>query len=249
MRNVKTVVLVALTVSLFAPAVLAATFNVSVAVTGDNFISGWYQNGTGLIQLPLTGDPANWQVAKTGTSSGLQYNTPYSLIWQVVNDDAAGGYRAPSARNPGGFLAQVTGPFGTILSSASGGTWTYATQPNTVLSPTSYAAFNVNSLFLGFQDPSFNWLPVAGYGLNSGGGSIWSRNISGGSVPDIDPNAEWIWDQSNFDAAGAPGMETSVFIKYTFDSPDPVPAPEPSLILLLGLGTGAVGTLWSRRKR
>jgi len=253
MRTMKAAILATLTVAVLAPAAFADTFNINVAVTGDNLISGWYLDSTGLITLALTGNVGTWQVAKTGTAQNLQYGQVYSLVWQVVNDDHDGGYRAPSAKNPGGFLGQVTDPLGTALSNASDGAWTYAIQPNTIISPTSYAAFNVNTLPLGFNDPSFVWMPVAAYGPNSGGVDIWSRNLTGGTVAGIDPNAQWIWAQSNFGDPGAPGMGTSVFLRYTFDPPGPftadVPAPEPSLILLLGIGTGAVGVFWSRRKR
>ena len=233
-RNILVVLVVSLC-TLLVPVAMADTFPLTVKVTADNWVAVWFLDGAGLNAMTLTGNADNWKVAKIGTAN-IYAGQNYDMIFQVINTDKDGGYRPPSAKNPGGFLGEIDFPTYSVLSSTDG--WTYATRPNIVDpgSPGGYDPYVVSSF------DGWTWQPVSGYGSNAGP-NIWSRN---GGVPEIDQNAEWIWTPQNYGDAGAPGVETSVFIRY---QDDPLPVPEPSLILMLGIGLGAAGFAGHRRKK
>ena len=180
---------------------------VQFTVTGDNLVNAWWKDGAGPVSLSLTPDPdnslKNWRVADTALVDLLPGHH-YQIIWEVVNDDNDSGFRPPGPTNPGGFLAQIVSPDitftqGSFLSSTS---WQVAVlngSGNTL--PTPPGDFN-----------TLSWNNATSYGINSGSDNIWSQTI--GTVPGIDPYANWIWTAQNFGDSGPPVSMTPYFLRW-----------------------------------
>src|SRR5208337_2182610 len=170
------------------------------------------------------------------TASSFQLNlsaqNSYEIVWQVVNNDWP-LYRPPSADNPGGFLAQISGP-ASYENSLSSSSWQVASTMGSLAGLSSSGVLN-----------SLTWSNAALYGANNNSGTIWN-SVNGGPVAGIDGSAQWIWTAANFANPGAPGASDSVFLATTIPDAPPVATPEPSTLLLFG--SGLIGLVGVQRK-
>ena len=213
---------------------------VQFTVTGDNLVNAWWKDGAGPVPLDLTPDLdnslKNWRVADSFVVNLLPGHH-YQIIWEVVNDDNDSGFRPPGSDNPGGFLAQIASPditftHGSLLSSTS---WQVAVK---------YGSGNTLPTPPGDFNTELTWNNATSYGINnSGSGNIWSQNISGGTVPGMDPTANWIWTAQNFGDTGAPGVYDAVFFKVEFNT---AAVPEPGTLMFFASGLLGLGFAYRR---
>jgi len=210
-------------VGLAGPGQAAVEVRVDVTYTADNVVGAFYQNGGDWTYFSPGPNRSNWQNADTAEvalEGGI-----YSLVFRVNN---AGG---PGPSNPAGFLAELSGDAGSILSSSA---WQYAIDSGG--DPPS----DFNNL---------NWASVTVWSHNqpkTGDSSqIW-YNVKGGPVEGISNDAAWIWSGNNF----ADDTDQYLWVRIVFDPVTMTVIPEPASLLIWGLLglVAVVGTCRLRRK-
>jgi len=210
--------------ALFALSPLAAhAVAVTGTYTGDNVVGVRYCTGCTTFDaatvIPSGANAGDWRKPDS-FAIDLAPGT-YEFIFKVKNDPN------PDAKNPGGFLAQISSGSTTVLSSLA---WEVSLDGKTWTSPATQWAKNQGG----------NAAPYS---------NIWYVNNGNKSIVGIDTQAFWLWTENNFFAKACSNKLTAnctdqtVFFRVSFTV-----VPEPGALALLVAGLLGAG-LARRRGR
>jgi hypothetical protein len=194
---------------LWAAASFATPF--SITYTADNALTDFTFSVDGGAAAAVPGFVDEGASGDWKSAASLSFNmvkgSTYQLVWRVQN---YGGAPGTGGNNPMAFLADVSGLFGSAVTSAS---WEVA-------------------LDVGGKTPGA-WQSATEYALNSGawltgasGDSIW-YTANSGSIAGISGDAKWI----GFDAYPGSPSSDGMFVRLTYTA-----TPLPAAVWLFGGG-------------
>jgi hypothetical protein len=229
---------------------LAHADSVTAYISGDNNISYW--DGSSWV-----GAGNDWTNSETYTINAHHLSSPTYIA--VSNDFTQSGSIYDGGNNPAGFAASFTDNNGTFV----------ATGTNTLLSntanfqvvavspwitnPSVFPTIDPINSILPTVDPTTltGWTTPTSYGINTIGDSVWA-NANGGSVGNIDPNAEWLWTANNSGSYAT--MDDYAIFEFNLGVTDGDSnngggdtVPEPPTVLLFAFA-GALVVFFNRRR-
>lgn len=206
---------------LWASAALATPF--SITYTADNNLTGFTYSVDGGAATDVPGFVDEGGSGSWGTSATLSFDmtsgSTYQFVWRVTNNGGVG-----ASSNPMAFLADITGVFGSALSSAG---WEVALDD-------------------GAGSPGA-WISATEYALNSGawltgasGNSVWYTGNANSSIAGISGDAKWIGYGVYPGVAGS----TVMYVRLTYTA-----TPLPAAVWIFGSGLAGMFGLGRLRRR
>jgi hypothetical protein len=186
------------------------------ALTADNQFTAWISSSDAVLGVQIASGN-DWMTTYNLLPTSLTSGTYYL---HIIGDNFFGPATSMAAGNPDAFIGEFH------LSNAN---YKFANGTQTLLTDTEH--------WTASDSPPSAWFAPTGtpisYGTNAGS-NIWS-SVSGGSRPNIDGNAQWIW--SSPDATGETFLSTTIST-----------VPEPATWGMLILGFAGIGFMAYRRK-